>query len=272
MKTLATGVVVVLAAVTLSAQSEPKAVDPIKARQKISMMEGTLERAIQNGADNLFRQMRASMPPGESPRLSAPPEVRGFRLDGFGVFFDVEVPDLMLPMSWSLRYMMDQSGMTMANAVGELRAVMTQVPDTQWRQRGEQALTRVEMQVGGAGQPRQRLASNVSQTSSAVAAPLPQAAPVDPGTLANPDEEYTKEVKSALIEAMLENSGAIAIGPEESLAVAARNSRGDRFGIAADPSDAQTIMLSIKGSDLAAFHEKRISFEEARKRVQVRQD
>jgi len=182
-----------------------------------------------------------------------------------------EVPDLMLPMSWSLRYMMDQSGMTTANAVGELRTVMSQaVSDPQWRQRGEQAITRVEMQLG-TPQPRQRLATNVSQTSSN-AVPLAQAAPVDPGTLANPDEEYTKQVKSALIEAMLENSGPIAVGPEESLAVAARNSRGDRFGIAADPSDAQTIMLSIKGSDLAAFHEKRISFDEARKRVQVHQD
>jgi hypothetical protein len=51
-----------------------------------------------------------------------------------------------------------------------------------------------------------------------------------------------------------------------------RASRGDRFGVSGDPSDAQTILLSIKGSDLAAFHERRISFEEARKLVHIREN
>ena len=86
---------------------QPSAGRQIKSRQRISMMEGVLERAVSNGADNMVRQMKAVM--GDAPMLTGVPEVRGFRLDGYGVFFDVEVPALRLPVTWPLRYMFRDS-------------------------------------------------------------------------------------------------------------------------------------------------------------------
>src|SRR5690606_20781819 len=99
----------------------------------------------------------------------------------------------------------------------------------------------------------------------------PPAAPVPPGAVEDPNDAFTREVKAALIDAMLENSGPIAIGPDEWLAVAARdNIRPDRL-VPTDATDLHTLMFRVKGRDLAAFHERRITVEEARARVEVRE-
>ena len=81
--------------------------EQVKTRQRISTMEGVLERAVSNGAENMLRQVRTVMP--DAPMLSGVPQVRGFRLDGYGVFFDVEVPALRLPVTWPLRYLIEDN-------------------------------------------------------------------------------------------------------------------------------------------------------------------
>src|SRR5678815_6186480 len=80
------GTALVLLAGSITFAQQPSELDQVKARQRISMMEGVLERAVSNGADNMVRQMKAVM--GDAPMLTGVPEVRGFRLDGYGVFFD----------------------------------------------------------------------------------------------------------------------------------------------------------------------------------------
>ena len=77
----------------------PADVDQVRARQSISMMEGVLERAVLNGADNLLRQVDTVMP--DAAMLTGAPQVRGFRLDGHGIFFDVEVPALQMSIAWT---------------------------------------------------------------------------------------------------------------------------------------------------------------------------
>ena len=56
-------------------------------------MEGVLERAVQLGVDNLRRRVRAVMP-DDALLQGGVAQVRGFPLEGYGVFFDVEVPAL----------------------------------------------------------------------------------------------------------------------------------------------------------------------------------
>jgi hypothetical protein len=275
----------VLVATAASAQtpSRQAEVDVVKARQKISMMEGVLERAVANGVDNVMRQFRQIVPVGDSPlMMTGVPHVRGFRLEGFGVFFDVEVPAVRLSMAWALRYMVDQNGLNATMAVDDLRSfVVQQARDPQEREKLERAIRRIEAQVGPA-QPRANAnvngrsvgATNVAQQVPAPAAgAAPPPAPVDPGVIEDPNEAYTREVKEALIEAMIENSGPIAIGPEEYITVAARDdARTDRLTVPGDAaSDLHTIMFRIKGSDLAAFREGRLTLDDARKRVQVKE-
>jgi hypothetical protein len=170
---------------------------------------------------------------------------------------------------------------TAGAAVADLRSfVAQQARDPRDRERMERALQRLEAQVGPAvpraaaaaansGGVATRVADQVGANGPALIGP----AQVDQVVIDDPNEAFTREVKDALVEAMIENSGPIALGTEEYLVVAARdNARTDRLAVPSDAaSDLHTIMVRIKGSDLAAFREGKITIEEAKKRVQVRE-
>jgi len=258
LKVFVIGLAVVLATPIATAQQAQRPAPPkeqMQARYNIFVMEGVLERAVQHGAQNLSRQVRAIMP--DMLLLSGAAQARGFRLDGFGVFFDVEVPAMRRSVAWSLRAMVDRNG-DRANL--------------------QQAIKRIELQVGPvqpmpAGLP---VGAPPRGTISAQTVPGPDAGqPVTPpptttadlAFVSDPSEAYTSEVKSALVDAMLDHSGPIGVGPDEWLTVAAR----DNERVPGDPYDVTTIMLRVKGSDLAAFRAERITKDEARKRVEVRE-
>ncbi len=81
------------------------------------------------------------------------------------------------------------------------------------------------------------------------------------------DESYTEAVQRKLINAMLDYR--IALRPDEWLTIAARDGEGP-------PAPGQifesiTLFLRIKGSDLSEFLAGRISQDEVRKRVEVRE-
>jgi hypothetical protein len=67
-------------------------------------MERVLEGAVEHGAANLRERLQAVAPDAPAQLLIlGNPRVRGFRLDGYGLFFDVEVPSLNGTLTWSLR-------------------------------------------------------------------------------------------------------------------------------------------------------------------------
>lgn len=277
--TWVTAAALVLTAAAASAQTPTPSraeAELVRARQKISMMEGVLERAVANGAENLLHQVRAVMPTIDAPRLIGAPEVRGFTIDGYGVFFDVEVPDLLMPPTWSLRYMVDQNGLAASTALGELKTMVANVHDPDQRQRLMADIGRLEAQVGPAAQapvPVPAAAPGGVAGPATVSAQTFQPAappPADSAVLDDPNEGYTREVKSALMDAMLENSGLIRVAPDEWMMVALRSNARPDLSVT-DNSDTHTILLRVKGSDLAAFRASQISQDEARKRVEVRE-
>jgi hypothetical protein len=236
--------------------------DQIKSRQRISMMEGVLERAVSNGADNMVRQMKAVM--GDAPMLTGVPEVRGFRLDGYGVFFDVEVPALRLPVTWPLRYMFRDSRETKV-IVEELRAMMS---DAEPRQRDR--LAQVVRQL------EQTQASSAMRGSGRLGAATPlQVAgggvAVEAAAYDDPEAHYTREIKAALVDAMIEHSGPLPIGAEEWLSVAARDNVPRDPLIPTDTADTTSVIFRVKGSDLSAFRAGRMTLEEVRKKVETRE-
>ncbi len=79
-----------------------------------------------------------------------------------------------------------------------------------------------------------------------------RSAPVDPDVINDPNEGWTREVKAALIEAMLENSGPLSIAAEEWLTVAARDNLPRDPLVPGDTVDFSTVIFRVKGSDLAA--------------------
>jgi hypothetical protein len=86
------------------------------------------------------------------------------------------------------------------------------------------------------------------------------------------DALYTSQVKNAIIDSMVQKSAALRIGPNEWLTVTARDNAQPDPAAPSDYSEFHTVVFQIKGSDLAAFHQRRISLDEARKRVTMRQE
>ncbi len=237
----------------------PAPVDPLKARSNLTIMEGVLERAVVLGADSLNRRIRVLSPQDPPLLLSGDVDVRGFRLDGYGVFFDVEVPVLRQSVAWSLRALMDQGGVPLAAALEQLRAYVKSAADVRTRQSLEQALQRLELQVG----------SPEPSTIPAAAAGGVRQPPEAMEWLSDPNGAYTTAVKNALMDAMLEHSQALNIAPDEWLTIAARdNEPRTRPG---QGDESATITLRIKGSDLAALGAGRIAIDEARRRVEIRE-
>lgn len=249
-----------------------------RARQRVFMMEGVLERAVQIGVDTLRSRVRTVMP-DDTLLLGGAPAVRGFRLEGYGVLFDVEVPALRRSMAWSLRTMNESAAMV-ARDLAQMRAIVQTIPDQRARAEFERSWRRVQQQLGPMGPVAPEAATAqaapgvVSAQSVSATMTTPAAPPVplpDAQLLQDPSEAYTQEVKSALVDAMVENGGPLGIGPEEWLTVAARdNVQVDRF-TPGDPSEVSTIVLRIKGSDLAAYRAGRITLDEVRTRVDVRE-
>ena len=228
------------------ARAPSKEDEQVKTRQRISTMEGVLERAVSNGAENMLRQVRTVMQ--EAPMLSGVPQVRGFRLDGYGVFFDVEVPALRLPVTWPLRYLIEDNRAAVAATLAELRTLIADQPARD-RDRFELLAQRLETRaVTPRATPRQ----------------------ADP-VITEPDVAYTNAVREALIDAMIENSGPIPVGADEWLTVAARDNVPRDPLTPGDTAGLNTLIFRVKGSDLAAFRAGRLTLEEARGHVLVQE-
>jgi hypothetical protein len=233
--------------------------DPIKARQRISMMEGALERAVSNGAQNMLRQVRAVMP--DPWMLTGAPEARGFRLDGYGVFFDVEVPALRPPVTWPLRMLYRDSNQRVAD---ELRAMMVDL-DPRQREQFSQLVKRLELQSQGVAS-LQAQAGLEQQLAGAPSTPRQPEVVID-----DPEARYTQEVKAALVDAMIEYSSPLTIGSEEWLTVAARDNLPKDPLVPSDTTDFSTVTFRVKGSDLGAYRAGRMTLDEVRKKVEVRE-
>jgi hypothetical protein len=246
---------------------QPSEIDQVKQRQRISMMEGALDRAVSNGADNMLRQMRAVM--ADAPMLTGVPEVRGFKLDGYGIFFDVEVPALRLPVTWPLRYMFRDTRET-RGIVEELRAMMAQSEPRQ-RDRLAQVVRQLEQQQQQQGPSALRGTGRLG-TAPALQVVGAGATPPDTTAFDNPEEAYTREIKAALVDAMIEYSGPLPIGADEWLTVAARDNVPRDPLIPTDLADTTSVVFRVKGSDLSAFRAGRATLEETRKKVETREN
>jgi hypothetical protein len=260
---------VMINAGVVSAQAPKQSVaDQKQARYEVAQMERVLEGAVEHGVANI-RDRLQSFGPTEL-LISDNARVRGFRLDGYGVFFDAVVPSLDTTVLWSIRTL-DQNLLGLQSALRELEAHIKQAGDINL----EQALRRIELQVdplliARTAAPATAGVSGARTASGSVAAAtadVPRQA-ADP-IFANPNEVYRAEVTKALMEALLDHSSSLAIEPNEWLTVAARRN-DERPRLAPADTDAQTFYIQLRGSDLTAFLARQISREEALKRIEVR--
>ena len=259
------------------AQSPPAAASPagsadqLQVRHEIAVLEVVLENAVQYGAQMLNYRLQEAASAPDMVLLSGAARARGFRLDGYGVFFDVEFPAIRRSVVWSFRTL-DRPDPVVMSAIQDLRQNMQSVTDPQTRQMLERTLTLLE----GRGRPSrggsgEKPTGTITAASTAAGPPSAGTGPGSGAAVDDPGAIYLAEVKNALVDAMLKHAGPIDVAPDEWLTVAARES-DDRRLVPGDPDEAATtILLRIKGSDLAALRTGRLAGEDARKRVDVRQ-
>jgi hypothetical protein len=250
-----------------------------EARYQIGQMERLLEGAVEHGASVIRDRLSAVMP--ADMLLTESARARGFRLDGYGMFFDVEVPSLAGTLPWSIQTL-DQNDLGLDSALRTLRSFIERSASNDVNL--QQALKRVELQVAPVSTALAPLAAPPA-LANAPAAPTPRtltgsvaAVTPDPAPaavaardaiLSDPNEAYRTQIREALIDTMLEHSRGLSIASEELLTVAARGIE-DRPRLAAADGDGRTHILSLRGADLTAFLGGQITRDEARKRVQVR--
>jgi len=264
----------------------------VDARYKVRVMEGVLEKSVAQAALRLNEQLQRVSP--DLIQLAGVAHARGYRLEGYGLFFDVEVPAAMRQtMGWTARVMRQQQ-QGVAEALGSLKRLTGDL-DPKSRAEAERAMQQLELVVrpmprlrgssmGGApmGGPQGGGAMAASSTGEApppsadAAAPAAAAPampedhdvpPVDPMLWRNPDLAYEAQVREALIGAMLEWGALLPLGSDEWLTVAARDNQD--VVMPGNAPDVVTIILRVKGSDLADRLAGKVPLEELRRRVEV---
>jgi hypothetical protein len=206
-------------------------------------MEGLLARAGTVAADTIARKLQALDP--SITAFIGPSRARGFIMDGHGIFFHVEVPAMLGTVVWSQMVM--QREMQIGNALTNLKRALADMPDGPSRQQAQQAVVLLDRSAGP------------------VRADVKVAAADIVGTEAwDPNEEYKQEVRRELIDAILNHSLPLNIGPDEWLQVGAHmmDTPQTQRGV--------TLMIRVKGSDLAIFAADPTRREEIRNKVEVR--
>lgn len=225
-------------------------------RQQLQVMEQAFGQAVSLGAQRFEQELPPFAPGGV---LAGPIQVRGFRLAGHGFFFDVEYPVLRRSILWSMQ-MLDPFELSMNAALQTLRRRLEQMADAPGRPSFEQALRQIEEVYQAAPAALGvRPAPPTAPRPLVVDPPARQAdaPPVDPQQL------YFDALRSSLANAMVTyGRSATALDEGEWLSVGARDIRGlsGRGG---------TIRLRIRGRDLAALRDGRLTTEEALARVEV---
>src|SRR5262245_59292220 len=93
----------------------------MKARYEVTQMERVLGSAAEYGAKLAQEQMRSMIP--ANLLLSASVRVRGIRLDGYGFYFDVEMPPLEGTLLWALQTL-DQNNQGLESAMRVLNTLV----------------------------------------------------------------------------------------------------------------------------------------------------
>ena len=254
----------------LSLSSAREDADARQDRYQIGVLERVLEGAVEHGVTVTRDRLQAIAQVPTELLVSDNAHARGFRLEAYGVFFDVSVPTFETTL-WTIRTL-DQNDLGFDSAMKQLQQLV------KGNASAEQALKRVELQVSPFARQASAQTSDRSsidarnQTGSLAAAAdqTPEPPRVVPDQiLADPDEAYRTEVIAALKDAMLDHSSSLGIGPNEWLTIAARGN-DDRPRLAPADSSARTRIIRLRGSDLSAYLARQITKDEAKARIEVK--
>jgi hypothetical protein len=234
------------------------------------MMEAILSRAVLGGAEQLAEQLGNGSP--NMSFFTGQARAHGFVLQGYGVFFHVEIPEMQQSLVMSVATL--ERDLAVADTLESLRRGVSAVPEGAPKLQLEESLKRLELQVGmpALADTRGAASRNMIRTADSTqvqSAQVQELAGVPMPVLRDPNGAYRNAIKAALIDAMLDHSRGMNIQPDEWLTVAAH--RGDSSFGPSEIVNSSTLVLRIKGSDLALYDADRTRKDEVRKRVETRE-
>ncbi len=230
--------------------------DPIESRYQLRIMERVFEQAVTHGAEQFASRIETS-DPSSRINFAGTAQARGFRLDGYGVFFDVQVPMLRPSINWVFRQL-NQSDLS-ARLAADLDEVLPVLRENMRTFDDEQ------------------LMENFERALLAFRRPLPPGSPMGPtrtgsqrGRLARRvaseedlQAEYTAQIATEVTAVILDHSEAILLGADDWLVVATVAS------FSPNNTPGMKMMLKILGSDLIALRAGELSREDAIKRIET---
>jgi hypothetical protein len=200
------------------------------ARPQVQTFEMVLGRAIETAGRNFATRAREFAPEMMALPTGETPNVTGVAVHDMGLYvFHVQVPGIDLTL-----------------LVMNLMANRPQF-------------------AGTPAGPQQPVSGRVASTDVVAADPM---VPSGEGRRSQLDfqVEYRNQVREALVDAIVDNSGSLPLGTDESVLVVA----GGTDSSGPNPlyrRTSQRLVLRAKASDLAAFREGRITRDEAKRRV-----
>jgi len=225
-------------------------------------MEALLERAVVAGIHGAQAEMPDLL---SNPWMFATssPRARGFKIDNYGVFFEVEVPGLPASITWSMEVVNRSNDAAIARELAQLRQLIAAVTDKKMQEQLASTVSQLQQHVTGAA------ALSDSPGPRLINGQLISPAPASTPPPSSPEEVYTREVQKALVAVMVEQGITLQIAPDDWFTVAACDSQGSGR-LAPGGPDLMTLYLSIKGKDLAALRARQITPEEAAKRIVIK--
>jgi hypothetical protein len=238
--------------VTPEAQREFAAREALQRRQ-IRMFESALQTSVRQGGETLVRQQTPELP--HSIQLTSnDPQVRGFAPPlGGGLYFYVAIPPIRM-------------------LITELFMEQLRPPTEQpLRQAGR---TRQGPPVSASGLAGAQVAPPDPMTASPEAAnsPVPDDGRCSLRIQRSPNVQlldylYAVSVCDALMDAMLDNSGPLSVKDNEYLTVM-MEPESEGPGVI-NPTAGHTTYLQIKGSDLLALRQGKLTRDQARKLIEM---
>ncbi|HSK11488.1 MAG TPA: hypothetical protein VK911_18025 [Vicinamibacterales bacterium] len=242
--------------------SRPVTTEQDKLRLQIAAMEGVLATAVH---EIHGRQLEKMMP--GLMTFDGGIRARGFQLEGYGVFFDVDLPPLPRSVAWTFQVL--DRPVPLDLELAQLRRQVAAVNDPRLRGEFEQTLRTIQRKVSRSGPATVTRQSGVQgDPSNEAEERMVQASRATEAPAADPFASYEADLGHALADIMVHYGGTITLRPDDWLTIAARESQ-PRL-LPGGPVQA-AITLRIKGADLAAFKAGRLTAEEARKKVDIKE-
>ncbi len=251
-------VLVATVAVVVSAQEQPRQSNDrsSSAQQnrilRLQQMEQALEDAVVRGV-RVVEQQLPPMLPG-MVLFAGPVQARGFVIDDYGVFFDVEYPAVRRSLLWSMDMLALMEG-GMAATLEDLRRQLDAMPQGPGQLEFRRALAALEAEVQTVSQP------GVPDANGG-------ASGAEPPARFDPDAAFLSALRTELVGVLILFGKSTGISDDEWVSIAARDARG-RVDPRV-PGARRTLVLKVQGRDLAAIEAGRLSAEDVEALVELR--